>query len=373
MADDRIPPRHPLDADREHSRHRRRQAFRDRRDRERHAEDQHVENRREAAHILDNENRRDHQDGDDHDHDPQQLADPVKLRLQRRRLVRRFFEQPGDAPHLGLHSGRRDHAASAPVGRRRGTEDHVAAVANALLVMDGDDVLRDRQTFAGQRRLRRLQGDRLDQARVGWNRVAFSDQDDVAGDQLGCRDALPRAITNDLGLGRRHPAQGSYRFFCARLLNEAHQRVEQHDREDRDRLIGQPRVALIQPQACRYQRRDQQHNHEHVGELSEKSSPSGNAGCRRQLVPAISFESCPRLRLAQAGLRIRLEGGQHVVDGVPIGRHLAQRRRHSSASTEVAEVRAARRCGERSSRDRARCAGARLALGAGVDGGGRRT
>ena len=49
--------------------HHRRQPFGHRRDRERHAEDQHVEERGEAAHILDQEDRRDHHHRDDHDDD----------------------------------------------------------------------------------------------------------------------------------------------------------------------------------------------------------------------------------------------------------------------------------------------------------------
>ena len=53
----------------EHGGHHRRQAFRHRRDRERHAEDEHVEDRREAAHVLDEDDRRDHHDGDDDDDD----------------------------------------------------------------------------------------------------------------------------------------------------------------------------------------------------------------------------------------------------------------------------------------------------------------
>ena len=120
----------------EHGGHHRRQAFRHRRDRERHAEDQHVEERREPAHVLDEEDRRDHHDGDDDDDDAEQLADAVELLLQRRGLLRRLLQQAGDAPHLGLHAGGRDHRPAAAVGRRRAAEDHVVAVAEAGLVRD---------------------------------------------------------------------------------------------------------------------------------------------------------------------------------------------------------------------------------------------
>ena len=35
---------------------------------------------------------------------PEQLADAVELLLQRRGLVRRVLQHPGDAAHLGLHA-----------------------------------------------------------------------------------------------------------------------------------------------------------------------------------------------------------------------------------------------------------------------------
>ena len=63
----------------------------------------------------------------------EQLADPVEFLLQRRGFVRRLLQHAGDAPHLGLHPGRRDHRATAPVGRRRAAEDHVVTVAESRL------------------------------------------------------------------------------------------------------------------------------------------------------------------------------------------------------------------------------------------------
>ena len=87
----------------------------------------------------------------------------------------------------------------------------------------------------------------MNQPRVGRDGVAFFDMEDVAGYKLSRRDTLLRAIANDVGVGCRHLSQRRYRFLCARFLNVAHDRVEQHDREDGNRFIGQGRIALIQP------------------------------------------------------------------------------------------------------------------------------
>jgi hypothetical protein len=67
-----------------------------------------------------------------------------------------------------------------------------------------------------------------------------------------------------LGLRGGHLAECRHRLLGPGLLQMAHHRVEQHDREDRDRLIGQRRVALEEPQAGGYQSRNDQQDHEHV-------------------------------------------------------------------------------------------------------------
>ena len=140
-----------------------------------------------------------------------------------------------------------------------------------------------------------MQRGRLDQPRVGRNGVAFFDEDDVAGHELARRDALPLAVPNDVGVRRRHLAQRRHRLFRARLLDVAHERVEQHDGEDRDRFVGQRGVALIQPQPAEIERGDEQQDDEDILELGEKLPPCGYRAFRRQLVLAVAFE--PFLRL----------------------------------------------------------------------------
>ena len=47
------------------------------------------------------------------------------------------------------------------------------------------------------------------------------------------------AVADDVGVRRRHLAQRRDGLLRARLLDVAHDRVEQDDGEDRDRLVGQ--------------------------------------------------------------------------------------------------------------------------------------
>ena len=83
-------------------------------------------------------------------------------------------------------------AVRVPVGGGRAAEDHVEAIAERSLPGNRLGVLGDRQALAGQRRFGGLQRGRFDQPPVGRNGVAFLDEDDVAGDDLGGGNAAPR-------------------------------------------------------------------------------------------------------------------------------------------------------------------------------------
>ena len=147
----------------------------------------------------------------------------------------------------------------------------------------------------------------MNQPRVGGNRIPFFDEDDVAGHDLGRRNALPRAVADHVGVRRRHLAQRRDRCFRARLLDVAHDGVEQHDGEDRHRFVGQRRFALVQPQRRGDRRGDEQQNDEHILKLREELPPRRHRLFRRQLVAAISFEPCLRLTCAQPKLRVGSE------------------------------------------------------------------
>jgi hypothetical protein len=133
--------------------------------------------------------------------------------LERRGLLGRFLQHPGDASQLRLHAGRYHYGFSMTVSRRGAAEEHVVAVAESDLFGDRRDLLGNRQALARERRLRGLERGRLNQARVGGNGIAFFDQYDIAGHNLGSRDAAPLAVANHVGVRRGNLAQRGHRLF----------------------------------------------------------------------------------------------------------------------------------------------------------------
>ena len=192
---------------------------------------------------------------------------------------------------------------------RGAAEDHVVAVAERGLVVDRPRVLGNRQAFAGQRRFRRLQRRRFDQARVGGNRVAFFDQDEIARDHFGGGNRPPLAAADDPGASRRHGAQRRDGRFGARLLQVADGRVEQHDGKDRDGFVGQRGVALDEPERERDGRGDEEQDDEHVLELREEAPPPRHRRLRGELVAAVPLEPRRRFGVFQPAARIRAERG----------------------------------------------------------------
>jgi hypothetical protein len=186
------------------------------------------------------------------------------------------------------------------------------------LVRERLAILAHRQAFAGQGGLGGLQRNRLDQARIGRNGVAFLDADDVPGHQLLGRHAAPGAVADHVRLRGRHAPQGGQGLLGARLLDAAHKRIEQHHREDSDCLVRQRRVPLSEPQAGRDQRSGQQQDDQRVAELREELAPGGQRLLRGELVTPVALEPQPRLGVAQAAARVAAQRGEHRVGRLAI-------------------------------------------------------
>jgi hypothetical protein len=160
---------------------------------------------------------------------------------------------------------------------------------------------------------------RLNQPPVGGHRVAFLEEDDVAGHDLRRGDARPLAAANDVCLCRRHLAKRRHRLLGSRLQDIAHQRVEQDDGQDGDRLVRQRRIALVQPQPARDRGGHEQQDDESVLKLTQELPPGGYRLFRRQLVPAVALEPGPRLRLTEAEPWVATERCERLVHGLPVG------------------------------------------------------
>lgn len=102
------------------------------------------------------------------------------------------------------------------------------------------------------------------------------------------------------------------------FLDVAHQRVEDDDGEDRQGLVRHCRVALLQPDHGGNHRRGEQQKHQHVGELIEELQPLRKRRRRIQFVAAIVRQAPRRLCQAEAGQRLRLQGGDDLFGSLPI-------------------------------------------------------
>jgi hypothetical protein len=170
--------------------------------------------------------------------DTQPFAGAVELLLQRRRLFLGGFEQPRDAANLGSHSGRDNDCSTSPICGDRAREQHVAAVADSDIAIDGLSFLRHRNALAGEGSLVGVKICIFDEAGVRRHSIAGLDHDDVAGNDLLGRDSLALAVANDRCFGRGKSHQRANGALGARLLDETEQGVEYDDEQDDDRLIG---------------------------------------------------------------------------------------------------------------------------------------
>jgi hypothetical protein len=84
--------------------------------------------------------------------------------------------------------------------------------------------------------------------RVRRNGVAFLDENQVAGYELGGWKGARFSIANHMGLRGRHVSQRRDRRLRAGLLHEPHDGVQQHDDADGHGFVRQRRVAFVEPE-----------------------------------------------------------------------------------------------------------------------------
>jgi hypothetical protein len=247
-------------------------------------------------------------------------AHAVELLLQRSPLRRSPLEHPGNAAHLRVHAGGHHHGPAAPAGDGRPAEDHVVPVPEDGVSGDLQRVLGHGQALAGEGALRGLQGGGADEPGVGGNGVALLDDDDVARHHLGRGHRPPLAVAHHVGLGGRHLAKRRHRRFRAGFLDEAQDRVEQHDGENGQGLVRQRGVALDEPEGRGDRSGHEEQEDQHVLELGEEAPPHRRLRLRLELVAAVEGQPLPGLRGAQAGPAVDPERREHGFDGLAVGR-----------------------------------------------------
>jgi len=157
--------------------------------------------------------------------------------------------------------------------------------------------LGDRLRLAGQGRLAGAQVHALDDAPVGGDEVAHLEQHDVARHEFARGE-----FAHDAGAAHAHDGGGEFlecgkRALGAIVLRETECRVEQDDRQDRDR------VGLLAEVGGDDTRDNQQHHHR-AAQLLPQNAPRPAPARFDQLVGAVR-ESAPKdLSRVEAGARI---------------------------------------------------------------------
>ncbi len=147
-AHDRIAPGHALYTNRQYGGDDRGQPFGHRRNGERHAKDEHVDDLAQAFDL------RHQQDGANHgyrDRDnglAQQTTNAIELFLQRCGFRWGRVEHSCYAPHFGRHSRSGYHTNASPVRDRGTAECHVAPIAQGRMLRNRSGLLGDRLTLA---------------------------------------------------------------------------------------------------------------------------------------------------------------------------------------------------------------------------------
>ena len=231
-ADDDVAPRHPHRAHGQRHGDRHRQTLGNRRDRQRHGDEEDLGGR----HALGVERHPESRHRDDH-HEADRAGEPLEADDNRRRRGAGRRQRLGDAADLGVHPGLGDHPGGAAVEHGAAGMDHRSAVADRGLLVEGRvRVLANRQRFAGEQRFVELEVVGREQPDVGGDQRARLETDDIARHQLDAVDLPPEAVADDHRLIMDQPLQGFGAGLRPPLLNGADHRVDLQHREDEQRV-----------------------------------------------------------------------------------------------------------------------------------------
>ena len=143
-------------------------------------------------------------------------------------------------------------ARAVPVGGGGAAEHHVVAIAERRVAVDRRGVLRHRAGSRRSARLRRsaappIRSRRASAGIVSPSSMRMTSPATTSAAGTLCRWPPRTTVASAADIARKRGDRG----LGARLLQVAHRRVEQDDREDRDGFVGQRRVALDRPRGRR--------------------------------------------------------------------------------------------------------------------------
>ncbi len=211
-----------------------------------------------------------------------------------RRLARDALRERGDPAELGVHAGRVDQGAGLALDAAGPGEDQVPGLEPRDARVGELGVAIDGRGLPGERRHVDLERS-LKEARVGRDPLSLLDQQHVARDELGRRDAELLAVAEDPRLGGEIGGERLHRAFGLELLDEGEDRVDEDHDDDRDRHgddAGDPGESRRRPEEQR----------QRMGELARQVAQMAALFPPADLVGPVLLEPSLGLAPAQAGL-----------------------------------------------------------------------
>ena len=143
--------------------------------------------------------------------------------------------------------------------------------------------------------------------------VAFLDDDHVAGHEVG------RGHRHGLAAAHRERPRGGERLellgrrLGALLLHEPEDRVRDHDREDRERLVGHVAVAFERVHDERNDAGREEQQHERARELADEAPPARHRRASDELVGSVLDQAVLRFASGKPGGGIDRQRGRYLV------------------------------------------------------------
>ena len=198
------------------------------------------------------------------------------------------LDEAADPADLGLGTRRYHHTGPLARGYQRSGECHAQKIAEGGARRDRLLLFLRYDRFAGQHGFLDEQATRAGQAQVGGHAVPRLEPHEVAGHEIGNRDAHAPAVAQDAGVRRDHLADRVQRLLRLAFLNEADDGIDQDDGDDHHR------IDVVADQSGRDRRRQEEVD-QRVVELPQEPPEAMGTGGRGQLVRTVGLEAPCRL------------------------------------------------------------------------------
>jgi len=263
-----------------------------------------------------------HQHADHEDGRPEDLPEHFELFLKRG-LLDRLLDHLRDRAELGVGAGPHHDPPAPTVDDGRPHERGIGALGDRRLCgEDGFRLLLHRDGLPGEGRFIHPHLRCFDQAQVSGHDRARLEEDHIAGDEIPRSNGRPLPVAHDLGLGRRHLLEALQRLLGPALLRRTHERVEDNDREDDDRIKPSQWLRLNHLHDQRNERCCKEDPHHESTQLRNEPLPKRRGWGLREGVRAVAGEPLPRLRRGEPRPGVHLEGRGDVTSRESVPRLL---------------------------------------------------